>query len=298
MPSADKTEHRRITRRQFLRGAAAGALLAAAVPGYSHSGERQGSSAGAGPTILHSFNTRARKVCLTYDDMWSEYYVERIARAYARRGVRLTLFPAGLAVHNNLERPRAGYEHLYPRLRDMGHEFGCHLYTHRDIRRFSLQQLQDEEFGPALAVMRRALGADFQPLGIRPPYGSISPALQELAARQGLPLVLWQLDSQDARCYKAFCSASCQELPKSSHEFLARQSRGLPLSRPCSEASCTRRCTEAILANYAQYLRPGSIILHHAIKPSYLAVDATLDFLQSWNLQPALVSEMLGAGAL
>ena len=81
-------------------------------------------------------HTNARKVSLTYDDLWSEYYTLRIGREYYRRNIRLTLFPAGRAVLNNLERPNRGYENLYPRLRDMGHEFGCHLFTHRVITGF------------------------------------------------------------------------------------------------------------------------------------------------------------------
>ena len=128
-------------------------------------------------------HTNARKVSLTYDDLWSEYYTLRIGREYYRHNIRLTLFPAGRAVLNNLERPNPGYENLYPRLRDMGHEFGCHLFTHRVIRDFSLQQLTEEEMEPALHTMRRALGPGFRPVGIRPPYGHVTDALQETVGR-------------------------------------------------------------------------------------------------------------------
>ena len=184
-----------ISRRQFLSHGAGFALASV----LSLSGI--GASANSARIIRHVY-TNARKVSLTYDDLWSEYYTLRIGREYYRRNIRLTLFPAGRAVLNNLERPNPGYENLYPRLRDMGHEFGCHLFTHRVIRDFSLQQLTEEEMEPALHTMRRALGPGFHPVGIRPPYGHVTEAVKELSASYGIPLILWGLDSQDAVCTK------------------------------------------------------------------------------------------------
>ena len=237
-----------------------GVALGGGLPLRAHSGAAYASpSAGRAEIIRHVY-TNARKVCLTYDDLWSEFYSERICRAYFKHEIRLTLFPVGRAVQNNLERPYAGYEDLYPRLREMGHEFGCHLFTHRVITDFNLQQLIDEEMEPALLVMRRALGPDFQPLGIRPPYGIVTDALQELSERYRIPLVLWGLDSQDAIC---------------------------------SKENGAENCEEAILANYKSFLRPGSIILHHAIKTSYLAIQPTLDLLNYWNMQPIPLTELL-----
>ena len=139
-----------ISRRQFLRwglGTALGAAFTGRFPALAHSGEpKKVPNAGLGAPIL-SVNTDARFVSLTFDDLWYEYTAERIGRSYARRGIRLTFFPIGHAVRNNLERPYEGFENLYPRLRDMGHEIGCHLFTHKVIRGYSLQQLIDEEMG-------------------------------------------------------------------------------------------------------------------------------------------------------
>ncbi len=276
----------RMSRRQLLRGGAAGALSALffAVGG---DGEAEGGR------IIRHVHTTSRKVCLTFDDLWSEYYALRIGREYYKRNIRLTFFPAGRAVLNNLDRPNPGYENLYPRLRDMGHEFGCHLFTHRVIKDFSLQQLIDEEMIPTLYEMRRALGRDFQPVGIRPPYGHVTDAMAQLSARYNIPLILWGLDSQDAICTKQNEDKPCQCESRPLNESLLRLWGYPPQLATCSEADCSERCVKHILENYRTYLRPGTIILHHAIKTSYQAIEPGLELLSDWNMQPIPLSALL-----
>ena len=275
-----------ITRRGFLR-AGAGLALASLI-GLSADGAR----ANSGRVIRH-VSTGARKVCITYDDLWSEYYALRIGREYQRRNIRLTFFPVGRAVQNNLERPNPGYENLYPRLRDMGHEFGCHLFSHRVITDFSLQQLIEEEMEPALYIMRRALGPNFRPVGIRPPYGHVTETVKELSARYGLPLILWSLDSRDAVCTKQNEDEPCECPAQASFESYARVWIPQSPAEICDEQQCEENCANAILQNYENYLRPGTIILHHAIKASYQAIQPTLNLLRAWNMQPVPLSELL-----
>lgn len=275
-----------MSRRQFLR-AGAGLALATALglPG-------NGASANDVPVIRHVY-TNVRKVCISYDDLWSEHFALRIGREYYRRNIRLTFFPIGIAVLNNLRRPNPGYENLYPRLRDMGHEFGCHLFTHRVITDFSLQQLIDEELEPALHHMRRALGPGFRPVGIRPPYGHVTDAVKELSARYGLPLLLWGLDSQDAICTKQNEGKSCECSAQANFASYARVwGPDLP-DGICADQQCADNCVDAILQNYESYLRPGTIILHHALKASFQAIDPTVNLLRAWNMQPVPLSELL-----
>ena len=203
MPDPTHRRAKGISRRSFLEaglGAMAGALLSNGLPLSAHSGDREDQySAGFG-YVIRGVRTNARRICITVDDLWSEYYTLKIARECHRRNIRLTFFPIGHAVYNNLERPTEGHKNLYPRLREMGHEFGCHLYTHRVIKEFGVDQLINEEMEPALRVMRRALGANFKPIGIRPPYGHVTEAVKELSQRYYTPLILWGIDSQDAIC--------------------------------------------------------------------------------------------------
>lgn len=275
-----------MSRRQFLRSGAGFTLTS--VCGLSGYGASANST-----RVIRQVNTSARKVCLTYDDLWSEYYTLRIGREYYRRNIRLTLFPVGRAVLNNLERPHRGYENLYPRLRDMGHEFGCHLFTHRVIGDFSLQQLIDEEMEPTLQVMRRALGPGFRPVGIRPPYGHVTDAVKDLSASYGLPLVLWGLDSQDAVCTKKYEDKPCECAAQASFASYAHVWGPELPEGICSEQECAKRCVDEIVKNYESYLRPGTIILHHALKSSFEAIHPTLNLLRAWNMQPVPLSELL-----
>ena len=254
-----------ISRRQFMRwgaGAALGAAFTGRSSALAHSGEPQiVPEAGLGAPIK-SVNTNARFVSLTFDDLWYEYIAERIGRSYARRGIRLTFFPIGRAVRNNLKRPHEGFENLYPRLRDMGHEIGCHLYTHSVIRGYSLRQLIDEEMEPALEVLQRALGKDFYPVALRPPYGIVTPQLRQLSLRYDIPLVLWDVDTRDAIC-------------TSNHK------------KP-------EECETEIISNMRRYMGPGSIVLQHAIQASLLAIQPTLDLLEKWELEPISLTSLLG----
>lgn len=279
-------KERGISRRQLLRGGAALSLAALF-------GDAAQETAASGARVIRQVQTNARKICLTFDDLWSEYYALRIGREYYKRNIRLTFFPVGRAVLNNLERPNPGYENLYPRLRDMGHEFGCHLFTHRVIRDFSLQQLIDEEMIPTLYEMRRALGANFQPVGIRPPYGHLTEAMAQLAARYDIPLILWSLDSQDAICTKQNEDKNCECQSQPLFASSAGAWGPAPPDGVCVDVDCTETCVNAILKNYATYLRPGTIILHHAIKTSYAAIEPSLELLSGWNMQPIALSELL-----
>ncbi len=276
-----------ISRRRFLQlgaGLTAGALLGSGSPLAAQSG---------GDQLIQHVHTNARKVCLTYDDLWSEHFALRIGKEFYKRGIRLTFFPIGYAVLNNLEKPLAGYENLYPRLRDMGHEFGCHLFTHRVPTDFSLQQLIDEEMEPTLWIMRRALGPNFQPVGIRPPYGIVTDPLRELSARYDIPLILWGIDSQDALCTMKLKEENCSCADLSSDEVYSRLWNPGSHQATCSKESCAKTCVESMLNNYRSYLRPGSIILHHAIQTSYLAISPILELLDNWNMQPIRLSELL-----
>ena len=262
---------------------------------FAHSGDYDYSSTASQARVIRHVYTNARKVCLSFDDMWSEYYTWKIARDFHRLNIPLTIFPIGRAVDNNNARPHQGYENMYARLRDMGHEFGCHLYTHRDIKEFSLQKLIDEELEPSLKVMRRALGANFKPIGIRPPYGVLTDALKELSVKYDIPLILWGLDSQDSICTSK-CRDNCPDASVATDVIYSSLWDGDPDDAACVRSTCDEHCADAILKNYESYMRPGTIILHHGLKASHLAIRRIVAFLRDWNLQPVRLTELLTHG--
>ncbi|MDE0609389.1 MAG: polysaccharide deacetylase family protein [Anaerolineaceae bacterium] len=258
----------RLSRREWLRlGALAlpGAALTAGQPilalDPAHRVSRPKVATGV---AIRYINTGLRQVTLTFDDMYSEYHTLRIARACARRGIRATFFPTGIAAQNTLE--RSGDPDLYRRLRDMGHEFGTHLYTHRVLRELTYDELVWQEMNPALDVLRRSLGDDFVPVAMRPPYGIVTDAMKELSRQFNLPMVLWNLDSRDTLC----------------------------VANPYKSALV---CCSEMLAIMRKELTPGSIVLMHTIAPSSLAIDPVADLLARRNLKAVPLSQMLGSSA-
>ena len=290
---AAMTFAQQLSRRQFLRQtltAAAGAALGFSPPVASANGA----------PLIRSLPKAGRRVSLTYDDLWNEIYTFRIARACHQRGLRVTLFPAGRAVWNNLKRPKPKHENMYARMRDMGHEIGCHLYTHDDIREYSLEQLIEEEMEPSLAAMRRALGADFMPVALRPPYGHMTDAVRELAALYDIPLALWSVDTRDAWCTATLdcdtaCAVSASSPADSSGDTAHSHEDATPSSQhaACTAEQCSKICVEQILDNVEERAKPGSIILNHALRTSYRALLPMLDLLQRKRLQPVRLTELM-----
>lgn len=296
MSKSELERIRMISRRHFLQmgfGAATGTLLGRGLPMLAHSGDLFDEYSGSEGDVIRGVRTNARRVCLTVDDLWSEYYTLRICREYHKRNIRLTLFPVGRVVQNNLERPTPGHEDLYPRLQDMGHEFGCHLYTHRVVKEFSLEQLIEEELEPSLAAMKRALGSNFEPVGIRPPYGHVTNALRGLSQQYRIPLVLWGLDSQDAICTQQNNRKDCECPQEPNIEIYMKIFGRAPRKTFCKRDNCAEECVDKILRSYESYLRPGTIILHHALEASLLAIPSTVGLLEDWNMQAIPLSELL-----
>ena len=114
--------------------------------------------------------------------------------------------------------------------------------------------------------MRRALGPGFRPVGIRPPYGHVTDAVKELAARYRMPLILWGLDSQDAVCTKENEDKTLRVLLAQANFEVLRANLGSGLAGWHLQRTTNAQdnCVDEILQNYKSYLRPGTIILHHA----------------------------------
>ncbi len=257
-----------LSRRELLR-LGAGAALGAGFGAGPVARAYDAWPAGPAPAVargvpIRSRDTGLRQISLTFDDMWYEYHALRIGRAYAKRDISVTFFPTGIALLNNLERPNEGFENLYPRLRDMGHEFGTHLFTHGDFRNLTLPELIDREMNPALNTLRRALGSSFVPVAIRPPYGIVTQAMKDLSLQYDIPLVLWNLDTGDTIC-------------------------------AANKIKSALVCCSEMLVTLRKYLVPGSIVLKHTIQSSYLAIDPTIELLKRRGLQPVSLSTMLNA---
>lgn len=243
-----------LNRRAFLK-LSLGSVLAFAIPRL---GLVSGQAYGQPQTqVIRSGLRDIPQVCLTYDDLWDEAYALLIAERFARDGLSVTFFPTGSAVQANIERPTAGHENLYRRILDMGHEFGCHTFSHPNITDLTAHRLIWWEIQPWLDAMAEALGEPYAPVAFRPPFGIVTEALfQAVNQAGGIPIVLWSTDLRDTLCSPANCAA-------------------------------------AILPAFERQLRAGEIFLQHTVRASYEVLDAQLALLPEKGLEPVPVSEML-----
>jgi len=245
-----------LSRRQFLAGLGAGGLSLLA-PSMMQTITR-GASLGKIIYVINKGREDLNQISLTFDDCWYEDHTLTIAEKLAERGQKVTFFPAGLAIRANIDRPTAGHENLYTRLYEMGHEFGCHTFTHPDITDLTARRLMWWEIQPWIDVLNEALGFEYTPVAFRPPFGIVTDALYEALVRFDMPLVLWSADVGDFSCTPEYCQ-------------------------------------EQLTTRFTDVIENGALLLQHTTAPSAEFVETQLDLLEESELQNVLLSEMLAA---
>jgi peptidoglycan/xylan/chitin deacetylase (PgdA/CDA1 family) len=132
-------------------------------------------------------------VALSFDDGPSPY-TEGLFKTLLRYRVPGTFFMIGERVSALME--SSGGARLLREMVDHGMEIGNHSYNHP-------RDLPDEGEGASLQLeltnreIERASG--FDPCLFRPPYGNISPELEQRAKVLGLTTVKWDVDPEDWR---------------------------------------------------------------------------------------------------
>jgi len=245
-----------LSRRQFLAGLGAGGLSL-----FTPSMMQTITKGASLDKIIHVINKGREdlnQISLTFDDCWYENLTLTIAEKFAERGQKVTFFPAGLAIRANIDRPTDGHENLYTRLYEMGHEFGCHTFTHPDITDLTARRLMWWEIQPWIEVLNEALGFEYTPVAFRPPFGIVTDALYEALVRFDMPLVLWSADVGDFSCTPDYCQ-------------------------------------EQLTTRFTDVIENGALLLQHTTAPSAEFVETQLDLLEEAGLQNVLLSEMLAA---
>lgn len=126
-----------------------------------------------------------RCVALTFDD-GPAASTERLLRILARKEAPATFFMVG---PNVAKRPAIARAVV-----DGGHLVANHTWNHSQLTGLDDAEVRDE--------LRRTQDAvtdatGFTPFLLRPPYGDADGRVRSLAARTGLDVVLWNLDSRD-----------------------------------------------------------------------------------------------------
>ncbi len=240
-----------LTRRQLLKGGMAALALNLLPLGYA-----QGQRA----RIIRRGRADRPQVALTFDDLWDEFYALRVGQILYHRGVQATFFPAGRAIRANIERPTFAHQHLYRRLREMGHEFGNHTLTHPNITDLSAHHLIWWEINPWQAALEEALGEPYATVAFRPPpLGIVTTALYDAVLRTGnLPIALWSVDLRDTLCAPQDCAAT-------------------------------------ILSWFERNLANGYIYLQHTVRATAEVLDTQLDLLDAAGLTPVPLSVLISA---
>jgi peptidoglycan/xylan/chitin deacetylase (PgdA/CDA1 family) len=126
-------------------------------------------------------------VALTYDDGPDPLWTERILAELRKSGARATFFPIT---------PKAVDERgLVEEMLADGHEVGFHCHHHRRHREQSVAELS----GELTTGLRQLDSIGVRPRAWRAPWGQETEATRRLAARNGLRLWGWNLDSHDWR---------------------------------------------------------------------------------------------------
>ena len=123
-------------------------------------------------------------VALTFDDGPSGRFTRRLLAGLEERQVQATFLLCGYRLE------------IYPELAKQiflaGHEIGLHGYSHKDMATLSRKELQKE-----IDSTRALLPAGCEAVFLRPPGGSGTALLEQVAAKEDLALLLWSVDPRD-----------------------------------------------------------------------------------------------------
>ena len=123
-------------------------------------------------------------VALIFDDGPSGRFTRRLLTGLEERQVQATFLLCGYRLEI--------YPELAKQIHDAGHEIGLHGYSHKDMATLSRKQLQKE-----IDDTRALLPAGCEAVFLRPPGGSGTALVEQVAAKEDLALLLWSVDPRD-----------------------------------------------------------------------------------------------------
>jgi peptidoglycan/xylan/chitin deacetylase (PgdA/CDA1 family) len=123
-------------------------------------------------------------VALTFDDGPSGRFTRRLLDGLEARQVKATFLLCGYRL--------AQYPREAQRIYESGHEIGLHGYSHKDMAKLSRKELL-REIRDTRALLPDGCDATF----LRPPGGSGTKLLEQVAAQEDLALLLWSVDPRD-----------------------------------------------------------------------------------------------------
>ncbi len=123
-------------------------------------------------------------VALTFDDGPSGRFTRRLLEGLQERNVKATFLLCGYRLET--------YPELGQQIYEQGHEIGLHGYSHKDMAKMSAGELKKE-----LEKTLTLLPEGCQPVLLRPPGGSDSATVTQVAKQAGYAILSWSVDPRD-----------------------------------------------------------------------------------------------------
>lgn len=137
-------------------------------------------------TVYKAGPAEIRSVALTFDDGPDAVYTGQVLDILKSQNVKATFFLIGLNAQQHPD--------MVQRIAAEGHAIGNHTWNHVDLPKLSQAQLQTE-LGRTSDLLTAQLG--YKPSLVRPPFGSLSPAVTQQMNGLGYRIIHWSVDTRD-----------------------------------------------------------------------------------------------------
>ncbi|MFD0589968.1 polysaccharide deacetylase family protein [Paenibacillus sp. GCM10027627] len=135
---------------------------------------------------LNHHGKKEKLVALTFDDGPDPNYTTAILDILKEKGVKATFFVVGTQVEK--------YPDIMKRIHEEGHEIGNHSQHHKDLRKLSSREIENQIKETDRAI-QQVLG--FSTNLFRAPYGALSDKVKKVMSDMGQHHVLWTVDTKD-----------------------------------------------------------------------------------------------------
>lgn len=123
-------------------------------------------------------------VALTFDDGPSGRFTRKLLAGLQEREVKATFLLCGYRLET--------YPELAEQIHAQGHEIGLHGYSHKDMAKMSRGEMC-KELEKTIALLPRGC----TPVFWRPPGGSESKVISDVAEQMGFSILSWSVDPRD-----------------------------------------------------------------------------------------------------
>lgn len=137
------------------------------------------------PTPIYRGNPNKAMISLMVNVAWGTEHVEQMLSIFEQYGVNVTFFLDGKWLKEN--------KTIAQKMIAQGHEIGNHAYSHPDLRKMSVERIQEEILKTNELI---------EELGVRsllfaPPSGAYDQRVVQIAHQYKMKTILWTLDTVD-----------------------------------------------------------------------------------------------------